>query len=72
MFKAVTGRQWAVDADNDVDPFVGRRYHLIVEDAPSGDGTRVASVVLSTEETPRSDAATVKIDADAASDDASF
>jgi hypothetical protein len=50
MFKAVTGRQWHVEGDNDVEPSVGRRYHLIVEDAPSGDGTRVASAVAAAEE----------------------
>jgi len=48
FFKSVTGKAWHPESDNDPEPFVGRRFHIIVEDAPSG--TRVASAISAQEE----------------------
>jgi len=45
MLRAVTGIDPKPGVEIDLDPFVGKRYHLLVEDAPSGNGTRVASAV---------------------------
>ncbi len=50
MFKSVTGHAWHPEMSADVEPFVGKRFHVIVEDAPSGTGTRVASAVAAQEE----------------------
>ena len=49
MFKAVAGSDWSTESC-DLEPCIGRQFLAIVEDAPSGNGTRVASIVTANEE----------------------
>ena len=58
LFKMTTGRQFVPGGRNDPDPFIGKRYALVVEDAPSGSGTRVASAVLLRDEQTEEKAST--------------
>ncbi len=55
MFKAVAGYAWHPEKASDTEPFVGKRFHIIVEDAPSGKGTRVASAIAVPEDTSGTD-----------------
>ena len=41
----ISGASLATGATIDLDPFVGQEYLLQVEDAPSGTGTRIATVM---------------------------
>ena len=45
MLRAITGCELKAGSEVDLEKHVGKRFHLLVEDAPSGNGTRVASAV---------------------------
>lgn len=45
FLRAISGKQLAPGVPFDTDEAIGRRFHLIVVDAPSGNGTRVETCV---------------------------
>jgi hypothetical protein len=49
FLRAITGKQLSPGEVVDLDPYVGRRFNLVVAESPSGNGTRVETVVAFSE-----------------------